>query len=316
MASILNVHLPTRVTDSSGRVEPGSKLYVYDAGTTTDADVYQDNALSSAHPQPIVANSGGRFGTIYCEAGQLYKIVLVDANDDEIFTIDNLTPYISGDGATLPVTGGGTGATTAAGARTNLGAASQADMTTVTSTLSDIDSELSGIGGSLGSLAAQDTLDATDFGTDLDDVVVQEVRKSTSAQSTLSSAQIPLDSSVPQRSEGVEVLSQSFTPKRTDTIIRIKALVVMEQTSTVLVGILAAFVSTADNALAAVPARMQNANPEHFVLWAEHNPSTLDPITYSLRAGCSTARDIKLNSNYLGGACVSEMVIQEIYSPS
>lgn len=136
MATLLNPHLPFQVTDSNGNVVSGAKIYVYDAGTTTDADVYQDSALSSAHPQPVVADSSGFIPQIFIPTGQEYKYILRTSADVEILTRDNIDPSITNGGGTLPITGGGTGSSTASAARTALGAAAQTDYTALNTTVS------------------------------------------------------------------------------------------------------------------------------------------------------------------------------------
>ena len=116
----------------------GAKLYVYVAGTTTDATVYTDNGETTPHAQPVVGDSSGRFAPIYAPAGVLYKIVLQTSADVTILTVDDIVPYIASGGATLPISGGGTNSTTAGGALTALGAASASDLTTLNSTVSAI----------------------------------------------------------------------------------------------------------------------------------------------------------------------------------
>ncbi len=48
MASLLLDPLSMAI-DKNGDVLSGAKLYIYDAGTTTDAEVYEDNALTIQH---------------------------------------------------------------------------------------------------------------------------------------------------------------------------------------------------------------------------------------------------------------------------
>lgn len=67
----------------------GSKLYFYNAGGTTDRTVYQDSTLLTAHAQPVVANSAGRFAPIYLPVGD-YKVVHKDSADTTIWTADNV----------------------------------------------------------------------------------------------------------------------------------------------------------------------------------------------------------------------------------
>lgn len=127
-----------QASDKNGKPLDGAKLYIYTAETTTLTDAFLTIALedSAKHTNPIVADASGHFQNIYVPSGNLYKTVLTDKNDAEILTRDNIPPYISSAGGTLPINGGGTGSDTAAGARTSLGAASAADVTALTSTVS------------------------------------------------------------------------------------------------------------------------------------------------------------------------------------
>ena len=82
-------------------VESGDKLYFFEAGTTTDLTVYTDNALNTAHPQPIVADSDGQFPAIYLSPTTGDAKVRLDSADDtqrwtvETFPIDDLTTLTS-----------------------------------------------------------------------------------------------------------------------------------------------------------------------------------------------------------------------------
>lgn len=66
-----------------------SKLYFYDVGTESDRTVYQDSDLETAHAQPVVANSAGRFAPIYLPVGD-YKVVHKDSDGNTIWTADNV----------------------------------------------------------------------------------------------------------------------------------------------------------------------------------------------------------------------------------
>ena len=79
--------------DNSGQVLTGGKLYTYDAGTTTPAPTYTNNAGVTAHPNPIVLDAAGRVpdsGEIWLADSVSYKFVLKDQNDVLIGTYDNL----------------------------------------------------------------------------------------------------------------------------------------------------------------------------------------------------------------------------------
>lgn len=123
--------------DANGKPYSGGKAYIYNAGTTTDAATFQDSALTVAHAQPVVADAAGRFPNIYVSGAANLKVVLKTSSGATVFTSDNIVPYIAS-GTTVPVASGGTGATTAPAALTNLGASAQSDMTTVQGTVTTL----------------------------------------------------------------------------------------------------------------------------------------------------------------------------------
>ena len=127
-----------QITDDNGCVQSGAKLYIYDAGTTTAATTYSDVGLTTAQTHPVVADSAGRHVNIYVPGGQLYKIAFYNSSDVLIWERDDIPPAISsGDGA-LPIAQGGSSAITAPLALVALGAASDADLTTLNGTVSTL----------------------------------------------------------------------------------------------------------------------------------------------------------------------------------
>lgn len=76
--------------DSLGRLAPGCKLYIIQAGTTsTPQNAYQDSALTILHPNPLTCDSTGRLPQWFVADGQI-KLRLTDRNSTAIFTQDNL----------------------------------------------------------------------------------------------------------------------------------------------------------------------------------------------------------------------------------
>ena len=66
----------------------GGKLYHYEAGTSTDKDVYLDRDKLVPAAQPVVLDSNGR-ANIYGDG--IYKFVLKDSDDNIVNTFDNST---------------------------------------------------------------------------------------------------------------------------------------------------------------------------------------------------------------------------------
>jgi microcystin-dependent protein len=104
--------------DNSGVPLSGGLIYTYAAGGTTPLITYTSSTGLTAHPNPIVLDSAGRVNEIWIAEGTSYKFVLKTSTNVLIGSFDNLFPI-----ASLPVSiyNGGTGATTAEGARINLG---------------------------------------------------------------------------------------------------------------------------------------------------------------------------------------------------
>jgi microcystin-dependent protein len=104
--------------DNSGVPLSGGLIYTYAAGGTTPLVTYTSSTGITAHPNPIVLDSAGRVNEIWIAEGTSYKFVVKTSTNVLIGSFDNLFPI-----ASLPVSvyNGGTGATTAAQARTNLG---------------------------------------------------------------------------------------------------------------------------------------------------------------------------------------------------
>ena len=74
--------------DSTPDVYVGGKLYFYQTGTPTPLNTYTTKALSVANPNPIILNSAGRPAVDIFLQDLEYKVVLKDADDNEIWTAD------------------------------------------------------------------------------------------------------------------------------------------------------------------------------------------------------------------------------------
>lgn len=117
-------------------IEVGSKLYWFQANTTTPTDTYTTPALNVANTNPVLAGADGRFPEIWLAPGD-YKYALCPPDGspaDPIHTVDNfnvpdtppsfdpgLNDFLAGD-EPLPIAKGGTDSTSAANALIALGA--------------------------------------------------------------------------------------------------------------------------------------------------------------------------------------------------
>ena len=84
-------HLPQAVRiDSTGAPYPGAKLYAYLTGTTTPTNTYTDSARSTAHANPVIADSAGQWAPIYLDPAITYRFIITDQNDVQLEDTD---PY-------------------------------------------------------------------------------------------------------------------------------------------------------------------------------------------------------------------------------
>lgn len=123
--------------DSSGDPLNGGSVTVYAATTTTPLDLFSNTGLSTPATNPITLDSAGRHAMTYIAAAA-YKILVKDSGGSTVYTRDSIDPGVPIGSGTLAVANGGTGASTAAAALTNLGAASSADLTAVSSDVTTV----------------------------------------------------------------------------------------------------------------------------------------------------------------------------------
>ena len=74
--------------DNAGNPLAGGKVYTYAAGTTTPLATYTDYTGGVANANPVILNTRGE-ASIWFTTAQ-YKLKLTDADDVEIYTVDNL----------------------------------------------------------------------------------------------------------------------------------------------------------------------------------------------------------------------------------
>lgn len=77
-----------RIFTNTGTVGAGYKYKFYTTGTTTPINSYTTQALSVANAWPLVADSNGRFPIAWLSNLATSKVVLTDANDVVIETVD------------------------------------------------------------------------------------------------------------------------------------------------------------------------------------------------------------------------------------
>jgi hypothetical protein len=146
--SVFTSYIPT--TDA-GSILVGARVFICDVGTTNLKAIYSDTALSSGLTNPMQTDADGFHPQAYLSGS--YKIRIETGGTDTIGSgtlvrqwdnIDGGVPVGSGD---LPIADGGTAASTAAAARTNLGVPSQTEV-------DDLSAELAELAGTVGSTGA------------------------------------------------------------------------------------------------------------------------------------------------------------------
>lgn len=289
-----------QVLDNNGNPIPGAKLLAYESGTTTPRDVFSDAALSSAISQPAVADSAGRLPDIYLSAND-YKFVLTDASGATIWTQDNYTPPASGSTNLL------NGIATATAARAAISAASAADVSANTTTLAAISTQLTGIGGTLGDMAAEDDVAVANLATGYGEVCLARYRYNNSGTGSLSA--ITADGSIPQRTEGGEVWSEDITPKSATSKLVIRGIVNLDSGGSVIC-CAAVFVDGASSASRAFAVQDQPAAtciPFEY----EFEPGSTDAVEIMVRAGRDGGSSTLNAQSEYGAASVSTMTIEE-----
>lgn len=79
---------PARALDQIGMPASRAQLRLYAAGTLIPVTAYADEALSVAHPWPLVANANGEWPQVFTDGAQSIKAVAVDEYGATLFTLD------------------------------------------------------------------------------------------------------------------------------------------------------------------------------------------------------------------------------------
>lgn len=91
MATTSLMPLPKQhYTNNSGNPLAGGKVYTYSAGTTTPKLTYTDSAGTIPQANPIILNARGEPDSAIYWSGS-YKVEVLDAFDNLIYTVDNYT---------------------------------------------------------------------------------------------------------------------------------------------------------------------------------------------------------------------------------
>lgn len=306
------------VLDANGKPVNNAKVWVYDEGTTDPASIYSDKSLSTALSQPVRTNSAGRLingsnarVAIFVAGGQNYYVRKETSGGSLIDEIPVIIPYTASDGGVVPIASGGTNASSAAAALTSLGAASASDLSSLSTTVSALDSQVDGIGGDLGDMAAKDNVELTDLATGLEGLCIQRVRSTSATKSSLSGATVPQDTTTPQVTEGEQVFSVSFTPLRSDSIIRARSKLTVEYAAT-RQAIYMMFTDGSTDCIQASHVYCTANTTETVVLEHEFASPGTSAITISTRIGADSTTAPQINGPHFSTVPVSFLLIEEI----
>lgn len=93
-------------TDLTGALASGGTLHFYAAGTTTDADVFGDNALTVNNGPTVAIGSDGRaVDDIWCDGTKSYRCRVYASDATLIADRDNIAMQVSGTTLPTPVDG-------------------------------------------------------------------------------------------------------------------------------------------------------------------------------------------------------------------
>jgi hypothetical protein len=127
-------------------------------------------------------------------------------------------------------------------------------------------------------------------------------------------AAIPYDDTIPQNTEGTELLTATITPKATSNRVRIRFSGFAESNGNVNVTV-ALFKDDGADAIQARGQVMWGGSPEQVLLEYEHVPGTTSAVTYKIRVG-PNASGIRFNgrptTRIYGGVAAATLVLEEI----
>lgn len=147
----LQGHAPfIQLIDANGAPIVGAKLHVYEAETTSYRAIYSDDGLSTPLSNPLTgvnaSDATGKFPLFYMAAG-LYKLRAETSAGVLIWEYDNLDTGTSAGAGALPIANGGTGATSASGARANLDVPSNSELSDLAAQIAALTNSLTAVSG-------------------------------------------------------------------------------------------------------------------------------------------------------------------------
>lgn len=133
---------------------------------------------------------------------------------------------------------------------------------------------------------------------DIIGLVVGSAYASTSSLITCNTV-LPCDNTIPQNTEGTEVITLAYTPKFADSILRIRAVLSGAQAAQYVTAA-ALFVDNTANALVAQASYSGASGHEVYELYHEEVSGNTTSRTYKVRCGPNTAGTVYVNGNQAG----------------
>lgn len=324
---------PLRAVDSNGDSIAGARAYFYRTGTTTPETVYTDTGATTPHTSPLLADANGVFPPVYTSGSYALRCVIRDASEVEVSDIDPVwtTPLTTGGASEISFT-----PTTEIPAD-DVQEAIERVQSNTTGAKTGVDSGLvSGTAGASGKLAKwnadgdlvdanHEILDEDDFASDMRYALpTQQSAKAyvdngktlsvdTYTANTAISTLIPSDTTIPQNTEGDEILSASITPRSNAAKVRITVTLTNTfSTNSNVACTTAIFRGTVANAIfAGMSIHENNTAPGGGVSFSYiDSPSTTSSTTYTVRFG-PDAGSVQLNY-YHGSAAKCSLVLEEV----
>lgn len=149
----------------------------------------------------------------------------------------------------------------------------------------------------------------------VDRVAVQQIVTTQTGTYSINAGTIPLDNTVPQNTEGTELMTVSITPKSATSILEIEVHVVGASETSSDFATVALFRDSTANAVACCPAFVTGF-PATFSLRFQVVSGSTSATTFKVRAGCNSYRFHFNGANgygaVLGGTCASSITVREI----
>ncbi|MGL4309158.1 MAG: hypothetical protein ACRCSU_01630, partial [Paracoccaceae bacterium] len=100
MASIVSGNV-VRITDANDNPVPGAKARFFLSGTSTPVTVYANEALTTPHPSPLVANAAGVLPAVFISDATAVKMTVTTAADVSLpdYTLDPVFKTSNSQGA-------------------------------------------------------------------------------------------------------------------------------------------------------------------------------------------------------------------------